>query len=78
MEHPIVARIHDYLTVQAIERSVVTRRLSLFDQVNQQIAVDVWMAQSGRTVVVEGLSVPPHHGEPAIHDLIHGGSGRSG
>ncbi len=75
VEHPIVARIREYLSPAAIERSVVTRTLSLFEQVNQQIALDVWMAQSGRTVVVEGLSVPPHHGEPALHDLIRGGFG---
>jgi cell division protease FtsH len=75
VEHPIVARIRDFLTPEAIERSVVTRVLPLFDQVNQQIALDVWMAQSGRTVVVEGLSVPPHHGHPALHDLLLGGVG---
>lgn len=73
VEHPIVARIRGYLTSEAIERSVVTRSLSLFEQVNQQIALDVWMAQAGRTVAVEGLSVPPHYGEPALHDLLRGG-----
>lgn len=75
VEHPIVARIRDFLGPEAIERSVVTRSLSTFDQVNQQIALDVWMAQPGRTVVIEGLSVPPHHGEPALHDLLLGGVG---
>lgn len=72
-EHPIVARIRDYLSPEAIERSVVTRALSIFDQVNQQIALNVWMSEPGRRVVVEGLSVPPHYGAPPMHDILRGG-----
>jgi len=76
-DHPLVTRIREYLTAEARERSVVARGLSPFDQVNQQFALDVWMAEPGRTVVVEGLSVPPDHREPALHDLLRGGGGSS-
>lgn len=76
-DHPLVGRIREYLTPEACELSVVSRGLSPFDQVNQQIALNVWMAEPGRTVVVEGLSVPPGNGEPALHDMMRGGGGKS-
>ena len=76
-DHPLVTRVREYLTAEARERSVVARSISPFEQVNQQIALDVWMAEPGRTVVVEGLSMPPDHSEPALHDLLRGGGGNS-
>lgn len=68
-----MGRLREYLSDEARELSVVSRGLSPLDQVNQQIALESWMAEPGRTVVVEGLSVPPHHGEPALLDMLRGG-----
>jgi len=76
-DHPLVGRLREYLSDEARELSVVSRGLSPLDQVNQQIALESWMAEPGRTVVVEGLSVPPHHGEPALLDMLRGGGGTS-
>jgi cell division protease FtsH len=76
-DHPLVTRVREYLTEEARERSVVARTLSPFDQVNQQFALDVWMAEPGRTVVVEGLSVPLDHREPSLLDILRGGGGNS-
>jgi cell division protease FtsH len=76
-DHPLVARLQQYLGPEARELSVVSRSLSPLDQVNQQLAIEAWMAEPDRTVVVEGLSVPPHHGEPALHDMLRGGGGTS-
>jgi len=76
-DHPLVERLQQYLTPEARELSVVSRGLSPLDQVNQRLALEAWMAQPDRTVVVEGLSVPPHEGEPALHDMLRGGGGTS-
>ena len=72
-----MGRLREYLSDEARELSVVSRGLSPLDRVNQQIALESWMAEPGRTVVVEGLSVPPHHGEPALLDMLRGGGGTS-
>jgi cell division protease FtsH len=54
------------------DHSVVTRELPPFEHVNLQTALDAWSAGPGRTVEVQGLSLPPHHMPPTLQQLIAG------
>ena len=68
----VVALVHDALGEAGLARSVVTRELPPFEQVNVQVALDAWSAQPGRTVTVRGLALPPHHGSVSLQQLLHG------
>lgn len=70
--NPVVARICDHLSVQSLEHSVVSRQLPPFEQVNLQVALDVWMSEADRSVVVQGLTLPPHFGGLELQQLLHG------
>lgn len=68
----VVARVRDHLGPERAERSVVTRELPPFEQVNLQVALDAWSGRDGRTVTTLGLSVPPHHGDVTARQLLSG------
>ncbi len=53
-------------------RSVVSRDLPPFEQVNLQTALNAWSAASGRTVAVHGIALPPHFGPISLQQVIGG------
>jgi len=57
---------------QGTSRSVVSRELATFEQVNLQTALNAWSDEPGRTVQVHGIAVPPHWGGMTLQQLIHG------
>src|SRR4030088_3108804 len=57
----VTALVGDFLGGEASGRSVLTRSLPAFEHVNLQTALDAWSQEPGREVVVQGISVPPHH-----------------
>ncbi len=66
----VVALVRDFLG--AHEFSVVSRQWSAFEQVNLQTALNAWSQADGRTVVVRGITLPPHYGELALEQLVSG------
>lgn len=63
-----------YLGPQAAQHSVVTRRLHPFEHVNLQTAINAWSALPGRTVEVQGITIPPHHDGISLQQLVAGES----
>jgi hypothetical protein len=68
----VVALLADFLGVEAAERSVVTRALSVFEHVNLQTALDAWSREPGREVAVHGITLPPHYGGVTLGQLLSG------
>jgi ATPase family associated with various cellular activities (AAA) len=68
----VVALVADYLGEEALARSVLTRALPPFEQVNLQTALDAWSREPGRQVVVHGFSIPPHHPPVTLQQLFTG------
>lgn len=68
----VVALVQDFLAEDALDHSVVTRSLPVFEHVNLQTALDAWMAEPGRSVSVHGISVPPHYGHANLSQLLSG------
>ncbi|HWF25317.1 MAG TPA: ATP-binding protein [Solirubrobacteraceae bacterium] len=68
----VVALVGDFLGERALERSVVTRTLPVFEHVNLQTALDAWSREPGREVAVNGISIPPHHGTVSLQQLLTG------
>jgi hypothetical protein len=62
--------IEDFLGPGASERSVVAKVLPPFEHVNLQAALDAWSDDSGREVIIHGISLPPHHGAVDLQQLI--------
>ena len=58
----VVALVVDFLGEDGSTHSVVTRQLPPFEHVNLQTALEAWMVESGRSVVVQGITNPPHYG----------------
>jgi cell division protease FtsH len=69
--NPVVALVRDHLG-DAVDRSILGNELAAFEQVNLQVAVNVWIAAEGRTVVVHGISMPPRYEQPTMQQLVHG------
>jgi len=68
-----VARlVVEFLGEERARESVVTREWSPFEHVNLQTALNVWMAQEGRSVAVHGIALPPHYGSLALQQLAAG------
>jgi hypothetical protein len=61
-----------FLGDAAVERSVVTRSLAVFEHVNLQTALDAWSREAGRTVDLRGVAIPPHHGPISLQQLVSG------
>jgi hypothetical protein len=68
----VVALVGDFLGERALERSVVTRTLPVFEHVNLQTALDAWSREPGREVAVNGISIPPRHGTVSLQQLLTG------
>jgi hypothetical protein len=68
----VVALVSEFLGAEASGTSVVSRALPVFEQVNLQTALNAWSQEPGRNVVVQGISIPPHHGPVSLQQLITG------
>jgi len=68
----VVALITGHLGADASEHSVVARMLPPFDHVNLQTALDAWTSEPGRTAVLHGITVPPHHEPASLQQLLSG------
>jgi cell division protease FtsH len=68
----VVALVRNHLPGEALTRSVVTRELATFEQVNLQVAVDAWIVEDQRRVEVHGLTVAPHYGPVSLQQIVHG------
>ncbi len=68
----VVVLIADFLDSAAKDHSVVRRELPVFEQVNLQTALDVWLAEPGRRASVHGITLPPHYAPVNLQQLISG------
>jgi hypothetical protein len=68
----VVALVADFLGAQGPAYSVVARSLPVLEHVNLQTALNSWSGQPGRTVVVHGITIPPHHGAVSLQQLVTG------
>ncbi|HEY2160593.1 MAG TPA: ATP-binding protein [Solirubrobacteraceae bacterium] len=68
----VAALVGEFLGEGASDRSVVARSLPPFEHVNLQTALDAWSREPGREVAVHGISIPPHHGNVTLQQLITG------
>ena len=66
----VTALVGGFLGPDGAAHSVVTRELAPFEHVNLQAALDAWSAGPGRSVEVQGLSLPPHHSPPTLQQLV--------
>ena len=64
--------VSGFLGQEAVERSVVTRSMPVFEHVNLQTALDAWTREPGREVAVQGLTLPPHYGGVTLQQLVSG------
>jgi hypothetical protein len=69
----VVALVGDFLGDGAAH-SVVTRPLPVFEHVNLQTALNAWIAEEGRSVAVQGISVPPDYDSVTLQQLVSGES----
>jgi len=68
----VAALIGGFLGPDGAGQSVVTRELAAFEHVNLQTALDAWSVRPGRTVEVQGLTLPPHHAIPTLQQVVAG------
>ena len=68
----VVALVQDFLGANGPAMSVVSREIPVFDHVNLQTALDAWVGEPGRSAVVHGVTIPPHHGSVNLQQLITG------
>jgi len=68
----VVALVADHLDEAGHARSVVSRTLPVFEQVNLQTALNAWAAEAGRSVAVHGIVLPPHHMPIRLQPLLSG------
>ena len=68
----VVTLVGNYLGEEALGRSVVTRTLAPFEQVNLQTALNAWSSEPGRQVAIHGFSIPPHHVPVTLQQLLTG------
>jgi DNA polymerase III delta prime subunit len=68
----VVAFVRDFLGEEAAKQSVVARELTPFEQVNVQTALNAWSAHEDRTVVIQGIALPPHFGQISLQQLVSG------
>ena len=69
--NPVVELVRNHLGA-GVESPVVGVELPPFEQVNLQVALDVWTTAPGRSVQVQGIVVPPHHQFPSLQQLVLG------
>lgn len=63
----------DFLGLDRVRESVVSREWSPFEHVNVQTALNAWTAREGRSAVVRGVALPPHYGGFSLQQLTSGG-----
>lgn len=68
----VVTAVREHLGPERVGASVVSRELAPFEQVNLQVALDSWAAGTGRTVIVQGVSMPPHFGGLSLQQVLIG------
>jgi hypothetical protein len=68
----VVALVGDFLGEDGPKKSVVTRQLPTFEYVNLQTALEEWIAEPGRSVIVHGITIPPHFGSITLQQLVTG------
>ncbi len=68
----VAGLVADFLGEGALDHSVVARSLAAFEHVNLQTAIDAWSREPGREVAVHGISIPPHHGNVTLQQLVTG------
>jgi hypothetical protein len=71
-DNEVSVLVRGHLGDQGQKRSVVTRELPRFEQVNLQTALNAWSARPGRTVDVRGVAMPPHYGGLSLQQLVAG------
>ncbi len=70
--HEVYTLVVEFLGEERAQRSVVERSLPGFEHVNLQTALNAWLDEPGRKVAVHGLTLPPHHGEPTLQQIMTG------
>src|SRR5262245_43985591 len=68
----VVELVDAHLGPEGRQHSVVSRSLPLFEQVNLQTALDAFAIAPGRSVAVDGITIPPHHGSVRLQQLVAG------
>ena len=68
----VVTLVTEYLGGRGSEQSVVARDLPPFEHVNLQAALDAWGAEPGRSVEVQGITLPPRYEPVTLQQLITG------
>ena len=68
----VVALVGDFLGADGSTYSVVRRQLPTFEHVNLQTALEGWIAEAGRSVIVQGITIPPHYGSITLQQLVTG------
>jgi hypothetical protein len=68
----VSALVRDFLGPDGTRHSVVGRRLPAFEHVNLQTAIDAWSVRPGRTAAIQGIAMPPHHGDLSLQQLVAG------
>jgi ATPase family associated with various cellular activities (AAA) len=68
----VVDLVRAHLARDWTNLSVVSRELPPFEHVNLQTALASWSEQDGRSVRVQGFSIPPHYAVPTLQQLLSG------
>jgi ATPase family associated with various cellular activities (AAA) len=68
----VVALVANYLGDGGTAKSVVSRSLAPFEHVNLQTALNAWSREPGREVAIHGYTIPPHHPQVTLQQLITG------
>lgn len=68
----VVMLVRRHLGPSGLNQSVVTRDLPPYEHVNLQAALNQWLTTSGRTVTVQGMSLPPNYGSLDLQLLLTG------
>ena len=71
-DNEVVALVAAHLGEGRRSTSVVVRDVPPFEQVNLQVALDAWIAEPGRDVVVHGLALNEQYGPTGLQDIVHG------
>jgi hypothetical protein len=64
--------VREHLGHAWADLSVVSRVLPPFEHVNLQTALTAWSSRDGRSVRVQGFSLPPHYPMPTLQQLLSG------
>jgi len=68
----VVGLLRGHMGAAGVARSVVERELPPYEHVNLQTALDAWSVEPGRTVLVHGVTGPPHWSGITLQSLLGG------